>query len=125
METALPVTAARPRKVHAAKPIEPKSRKSAAGKPPAKPSAQPIAKSKVEIDAPVKAPVRVKPASVTAAKTKRQPTVKKLGVAQPVDLPTKIQVAAYYLAEQRQFVPGYELEDWLVAERQVLASLSS
>ena len=25
--------------------------------------------------------------------------------------------AAYYMAEQRGFVPGYEVEDWLVAEQ--------
>ena len=28
----------------------------------------------------------------------------------------RIQVAAYFLAEHRGFAPGYELEDWLVAE---------
>jgi len=30
-----------------------------------------------------------------------------------------IAVAAYYLAEQRNFEPGHETEDWLAAERQV------
>ncbi|HEU4625051.1 MAG TPA: DUF2934 domain-containing protein [Steroidobacteraceae bacterium] len=34
-----------------------------------------------------------------------------------------IQQAAYYLAEQRGFAPGHELEDWLAAERQVDALL--
>lgn len=29
--------------------------------------------------------------------------------------------AAYYRAEQRGFAPGYEVEDWLEAEREVLA----
>jgi hypothetical protein len=28
-----------------------------------------------------------------------------------------IAVRAYYLAERRGFVPGYELDDWLDAER--------
>ena len=28
----------------------------------------------------------------------------------------RIQVAAYYLAERRGFVPGHELDDWLAAE---------
>ena len=27
--------------------------------------------------------------------------------------------AAYYIAEQRGFAPGYEVEDWLVAEQTV------
>lgn len=27
-----------------------------------------------------------------------------------------IAVAAYFLAEQRHFVPGHEVEDWLAAE---------
>jgi hypothetical protein len=29
---------------------------------------------------------------------------------------------AYYKAERRGFVPGYELEDWLAAEREINAS---
>jgi hypothetical protein len=34
-----------------------------------------------------------------------------------------ISMAAYYLAASRGFAPGNELEDWLAAERQVLAAL--
>jgi hypothetical protein len=30
-----------------------------------------------------------------------------------------IAIAAYYLAEHRNFEPGHETEDWLAAERQV------
>lgn len=30
-----------------------------------------------------------------------------------------IATAAYYIAEQRNFAPGHELEDWLAAERQI------
>ncbi|MET0660154.1 MAG: DUF2934 domain-containing protein [Steroidobacteraceae bacterium] len=30
-----------------------------------------------------------------------------------------IATAAYYIAEQRNFEPGHELEDWLAAERQI------
>lgn len=33
--------------------------------------------------------------------------------------------AAYYRAEQRGFTPGYELEDWISAERQIASMLSS
>jgi hypothetical protein len=31
---------------------------------------------------------------------------------------------AYFRAESRHFVPGYELEDWLAAEREVDALLA-
>ena len=33
--------------------------------------------------------------------------------------PAKIAVAAYYRAEKRGFQPGWELEDWLAAEREI------
>ena len=36
-----------------------------------------------------------------------------------------ITEAAYYRAEERGFVSGYELEDWLEAEAEVDQSLSS
>jgi hypothetical protein len=36
------------------------------------------------------------------------------------DVRAAIAVAAYYLAEQRNFASGHELDDWLQAERQVL-----
>lgn len=35
-----------------------------------------------------------------------------------------IEEAAYYLAEQRGFEPGHELDDWLLAEAQVLDSIA-
>ncbi len=35
-----------------------------------------------------------------------------------------ISEAAYYKAEQRSFAPGYELEDWLKAEREIAQRLS-
>jgi hypothetical protein len=31
----------------------------------------------------------------------------------------RIAVAAYYRAESRGFAPGREIEDWLVAEREI------
>lgn len=34
-----------------------------------------------------------------------------------------ISVAAYFKAERRGFQPGYELADWLAAEREILARL--
>ena len=32
-----------------------------------------------------------------------------------------IAVAAYYKAEQRDFAPGFEMDDWLEAERELSA----
>ncbi|MDR4516535.1 MAG: DUF2934 domain-containing protein [Nitrosomonas sp.] len=34
------------------------------------------------------------------------------------DLQFRIQVAAYYKAQARGFAPGYELDDWLAAEKE-------
>jgi hypothetical protein len=39
----------------------------------------------------------------------------------PEALHRLIAVAAYYRAERRGFEPGWELEDWLKAEAEVLA----
>ena len=35
-----------------------------------------------------------------------------------------IAEAAYYLALQRNFEPGHEVQDWLVAEKQIEAALA-
>lgn len=35
------------------------------------------------------------------------------------ELAGMIATAAYYLAEQRNFAPGHELDDWLEAERRI------
>jgi hypothetical protein len=46
-------------------------------------------------------------------------------VAAPPDDSTaeeRIREAAYFLAEQRGFTPGHELEDWLAAEEAVRAA---
>lgn len=40
------------------------------------------------------------------------------------DRKTRIAEAAYLRAERRGFHPGYELEDWLAAEREIDAELS-
>jgi len=33
----------------------------------------------------------------------------------------RIEIAAYYKAQQRGFEPGHELEDWITAEKEVRA----
>ena len=38
---------------------------------------------------------------------------------------TRIAVAAYQRAERRGFAPGFELDDWLAAEREVDAALAA
>ncbi|MGC3981111.1 MAG: DUF2934 domain-containing protein [Steroidobacteraceae bacterium] len=100
MET-VPVTpAARTTKVRAAKAAESKSSK------PAKKS-----------DA-----VKAEPA---AAPVKRKTSTKKVvapKAAQPADLTPMIATAAYFLAEQRHFAPGCELQDWLAAEQMIRSS---
>jgi hypothetical protein len=41
------------------------------------------------------------------------------------DLRASIALAAYFRSERRGFAPGYELEDWLAAEREVAQRLQS
>lgn len=38
------------------------------------------------------------------------------------DLYQLVAEAAYYRAEQRDFAPGNEMDDWLAAEQEVLSS---
>ncbi len=36
----------------------------------------------------------------------------------PTNLQARIKINAYYKAQARGFTPGYELEDWLAAEKE-------
>jgi hypothetical protein len=67
------------------------------------------------------------PAVKKAPALARKPKVlsKRISAAATSDLTPLIAVAAYYLAEQRQFVPGHELDDWLRAEQQLKAVTNS
>lgn len=58
--------------------------------------------------------------SVPAARKNKTLTKKSAPPTTAIDLCHMIATAAYYLAEQRQFAPGYELQDWLTAEQQIL-----
>jgi hypothetical protein len=42
----------------------------------------------------------------------------------PVDMHAEISRRAYELYEARGYAPGYEQEDWIVAEREVMARYS-
>jgi len=44
--------------------------------------------------------------------------------SQADELDRMIAEAAYYIAQQRGFEPGHEIDDWLAAEAQVLDQLS-
>lgn len=65
----------------------------------------------------------------TARKAASQPTaaVEATTVITPTPSPEElngmIATAAYYLAEERNFTPGHELDDWLEAERRIRATL--
>jgi Protein of unknown function (DUF2934) len=87
----------------------------------AAPKKEPAKKSAVSAK-PVKAkkarvavPVTVTPAQIVAAPAQ---VVSTAGLTL-TDLQHEIAVAAYFLAAQRNFAPGFELDDWLQAERQV------
>lgn len=65
---------------------------------------------------------------LTVAGTAPAPTVEVSVVAAsveatPQDVGSMIATAAYYMAAARNFTPGYELDDWLAAERAVHAQL--
>jgi len=47
------------------------------------------------------------------------------GTTGPEKRRTMIREAAYYRAERRGFAPGYELQDWLTAEREIDAEAAA
>jgi len=77
-----------------------------------------------------------KPEMQTAAETRRgqerqEPSKPLAGttasgqtILNPEKLHELVAVAAYYRAEQRQFAPGLELDDWLAAEAETLKQLA-
>lgn len=101
-----PATAAvRTRKVRAAQVVEPKSSSKSKASAPAAPSKRERrTKAVVTPDKPA-APV---PKRKILSKTRA-------AVAAPSH--DMIATAAYFLAEHRQFAPGGELQDWLIAEQ--------
>ena len=77
---------------------------------------------------------RVKSAPVatpkTAARARKAPvqaqeSTPMLGIEPPTDLTDLIATTAYFLAAERHFMPGRELDDWLEAERRVRAQLNA
>lgn len=78
-----------------------------------------------------KAPAKSAKSDEAKPKTapKRTATRKAKGASAPAGEPGAVEIdawikeAAYYLAEKRNFAPGYEAEDWELARAQVLARL--
>ena len=58
------------------------------------------------------------------ASRKRAVEVEAPILAAPVDPNSMIATTAFYLAADRGFAPGHELDDWLEAERRVRASIA-
>ena len=78
-----------------------------------------------------KAKSKPKPKESVAAAPKaaaRKPGKSKaeaVAAVQPVmtDITSMIATAAYYLAAERNFAPGHELDDWLEAERRMRSKM--
>ena len=86
-----------------------------------------VKKSRAKKDAIVtSASAAKKPRSRKKAKPEPTVQVEKSSAAPvitdiPENLVEKIAVAAYFIAAQRNFSPGHELDDWLAAEQMVLS----
>jgi hypothetical protein len=73
-----------------------------------------------------------KPTLTTKSRSRKKPAAEPVMEAPAAEasvsytsdqLRSMIATAAYYRAVDRHFAPGNEMEDWLVAEQQVMASL--
>ena len=117
-----PVRAAKTEEsVQPAKSAEPKTAKVAAVPPLSATKASPA-------PTPAKTTESQKPAKPVSAATPTKPkaTQQKASSSQ---LPSQetinqmVEEAAYYLAEKRNFAPGFEEEDWQAAKQQIMAQL--
>jgi hypothetical protein len=63
------------------------------------------------------------PTPVVTKSRKRKTLAAQPEQLSPDGLQQMIATAAYYLAEQRCFAPGCEVQDWLTAERQILGAV--
>ena len=109
-----PVTpTARPRKVQVGKPAEPKAGKTVIKKIAGKPATKPAKAAKDPLVAKTAAPLGAPSPAKRKTVIRKAPALK----ATPADLTPMIAMAAYFMAEQRHFVPGHELQDWLAAEQ--------
>ena len=103
-----------PQKTAAAKaktPAEVKPAKASKSTPAASP--KPPAKTKVAKVAKAAATPKPRKSAVTKAPQPGQDMINGM-----------VAVAAYFLAEKRQFAPGFEDQDWLAAKAQIMAQLA-
>jgi hypothetical protein len=75
--------------------------------------------TKKERPAPPKT-ARSQPAAKPAAKPQMTFTGNAQADVSPEELRKLISEAAYFRAKQRDFAPGYEVEDWIQAEAEVM-----
>jgi hypothetical protein len=72
-------------------------------------------------------PVETNVTAMPETKVTKAPEVKttvepkKVTPPTPINVEDEIRVRAYELSEQRGFIPGHEVDDWFVAEREVMA----
>jgi len=84
----------------------------------AAPAATEVVKEVAKIEA-VKNETAKQEAVKPEAKPTKRPEARKNVF--PINLDEEIRRRAYELSEQRGFTPGHENEDWLIAEREILA----
>lgn len=97
------------------------------------PDSSPAKRARAKPKVAPKEPVAAKPVAAKKPRAARKsPTTTQAEMpmaAAPLepseDVGGMIATAAYYLAAARDFAPGYELDDWLEAERTVHAKLYS
>ncbi len=131
MEIAPSTPALRTRKVRVSKPAEPESGTQVSAK--AKVKAKAKAKAKAEAEAEVTPEPKAAPAkrrsvskagSKSTSKSASPPSIQSVTSApDAATLQHMIATAAYFMAEQRGFMPGHEVEDWLLAEQLVLGTV--
>lgn len=86
--------------------------------PPAAAAEAPAKKPRAKAPAKTEAPAAASGETATAASAESASAE-----PDPATLYRMIQEAAYYLAEKRNFAPGFDQEDWETATAQVMASL--
>jgi len=97
------------------------------------PDSSPAKRTRAKPKVTPKDPVEAKPAAKKPRAARKSPTTATIQAEMPMvatprepmteDVGGMIATAAYYLAAARNFAPGYELDDWLEAERTVHAKL--
>jgi len=65
------------------------------------------------------------PSAATSSANEDNATPPDSASADELEREAQIRIAAYVMAEHRGFAPGFEQQDWLLAERQVDAARES